>query len=341
MKTENKPNNIDLLIASYLSDQLCPEDLSELQQWIDASLENKQYFSNQQTLWLAAVNTSTLDCFDKNKAYSRFLIRTEDARREKRRTKSRLSLRLFWSGAAAVMLLIATSYISYWQGEEGVKTRFSDITVESPIGSKTKIYLPDGTLVWLNAGSKITYSQGFGVSERTVCLTGEGYFEVTKNEKVAFAVKTDELTVNVLGTKFNFRNYNNDNEATVSLVEGNVLASNNLLESNKVKLFPNQKVHLNKRTGKMWVSKVNAYAAVEWTNDYLFFDEERLPNIIKELERNYDVKITLADKSLETFRFYGGFKKSDCNIEDILGMLASTHKIKYKVDGKNIELSAK
>lgn len=104
--------------------------------------------------------------------------------------------------------------------------------MEAPLGSRTKLTLPDGTLVWLNAGSRITYSQGFGVGNRKIELIGEGYFEVKRNEEVPFLVKTNSLLVKVLGTKFNFRDYPDDAEAIVSLSEGKV-ALNNLLKKEK------------------------------------------------------------------------------------------------------------
>lgn len=81
---------------------------------------------------------------------------------------------------AAVVLLLLLPLATYWQGKEAVKHNFADMVVEAPLGARTKLYLPDGTLVWLNAGSKIVYSQGFGVDDRNLSLEGEGYFEVTK-----------------------------------------------------------------------------------------------------------------------------------------------------------------
>lgn len=85
---------------------------------------------------------------------------------------------------AAAILIILLPLAGYWGGMETVKSGFSDIVVEAPMGARTKLYLPDGTLVWLNAGSKITYSQGFSVDNRDLTLEGEGYFEVKRNEEV-------------------------------------------------------------------------------------------------------------------------------------------------------------
>ncbi|MDR0845180.1 MAG: DUF4974 domain-containing protein [Tannerella sp.] len=328
MEEENQ--NMDEMIATCLSEGLDAKLSDELRQWINASPVNRKHFKDMQEIWFASIVGRT-NRFDKDKAYKRFLQRTN-----LRKAKT-ISMRPFLYAAAGVLLLLIISYASYWQGGEQLKSRFADVIIEAPLGSKTKTSLPDGTLVWLNAGSKITYSQGFGVSERNIRLSGEGYFEVTKNEKAPFCVHTDELQVNVLGTIFNFRNYPEGEEATVSLVEGLVLAKNQL-KNEKAQLSPGEKVFLDKKTGEMRVVSVNVQNTVAWTDDYLFFDEELLPDIVRELERSYNVKISLADPSLETFRFYGNFVVKDQTIEEILDMLASTNKLRYRIKGKEITL---
>ena len=215
------------------------------------------------------------------------------------------------------------------------------MVVEAPLGSKTRLYLPDGTLVWLNAGSTITYSQGFGVEERKLKLSGEGYFEVTRNKQLPFEITTKELQLKVLGTKFNFRNYPEDEEVSVSLLEGKVCLRNYLKNDALCYLEPDQKAILNKKNGKLMVSASEARYTAEWTNGFLFFDEELLPDIIKELERSYNVKIHLEDNSLETFRFYGNFVRKEQTIQEILEMLASTGKLEYRINERDIYLSAK
>ena len=139
---------------------------------------------------------------------------------------------MLWRYAAIIAVILAVGCFSYWQGGVNVKDTFADISVEAPLGSRTKLYLPDGTLVWLNAGSRMTYSQGFGVDNRMIELEGEGYFEVRRNEKLPFFVKTKDLQLQVLGTKFNFRDYPEDHEVVVSLLEGKV-ELNNLLKKEK------------------------------------------------------------------------------------------------------------
>ena len=334
MEEENK--HIDELIANYLTEGLDKNALDELKTWIAASAENQQYFIRQREIWFSAVSREAASVYDKDKAFENFRNRVESQKEIQSTSRRGFSLSALWRYAAVVAIIIAVGCISYWQGEVNVKDTFADISVEAPLGSKTKLYLPDGTLVWLNAGSRMTYSQGFGVDNRKVELEGEGYFEVKRNEKIPFFVKTKDLQLQVLGTKFNFRDYPEDHEVVVSLLEGKVGLNNLLREEKEAVLSPDERAVLNKANGLLTVESVTASNASQWTDGYLFFDEELLPDIAKELERSYNVKIHIANDSLKTFRFYGNFVRREQNIQEVLEALASTEKMQYKIEERNI-----
>lgn len=336
MEEENK--HIDELIANYLTEGLDKNALDELKTWIAASAENQQYFICQREIWFSAVSREAASVYDKNKAFENFRNRVESQKEIQSTSRRGFSLLALWRYAAVVAIIIAVGCISYWQGEVNVKDTFADISVEAPLGSKTKLYLPDGTLVWLNAGSRMTYSQGFGVDNRKVELEGEGYFEVKRNEKIPFFVKTKDLQLQVLGTKFNFRDYPEDHEVVVSLLEGKVGLNNLLREEKEAVLSPDERAVLNKANGLLTVESVTASNASQWTDGYLFFDEELLPDIAKELERSYNVKIHIANDSLKTFRFYGNFVRREQNIQEVLEALASTEKMQYKIEERNITI---
>lgn len=340
MKSTNTRIEIDELIATYLSQGLKSEKLSELENWLKASPENQKHFQQMREIWFSTISANEEERYNKEEAYSRFLNRTCQIPQEEKTVK-KLSLHKFFYGAAAVALLCLISFASYRTGTEQVKKQFAEMVVEAPLGSKTRLYLPDGTLVWLNAGSTITYSQGFGVEERKLKLSGEGYFEVTRNKQLPFEITTKELQLRVLGTKFNFRNYPEDEEVSVSLLEGKVSLRNYLKNDALCYLEPDQKAILNKKNGKLMVSASEARYTAEWTNGFLFFDEELLPDIIKELERSYNVKIYIEDESLKTFRFYGNFVRKEQTIQEILEMLASTGKLEYRIEGKTVRLSSR
>ena len=335
MEEENK--HIDELIANYLTEGLDKNALDELKTWIAASAENQQYFIRQREIWFSAVSREAASVYDKDKAFENFRNRVESQKEIQSTSRRGFSLSALWRYAAVVAIIIAVGCISYWQGEVNVKDTFADISVEAPLGSKTKLYLPDGTLVWLNAGSRMTYSQGFGVDNRKVELEGEGYFEVKRNEKIPFFVKTKDLQ-QVLGTKFNFRDYPEDHEVVVSLLEGKVGLNNLLREEKEAVLSPDERAVLNKANGLLTVESVTASNASQWTDGYLFFDEELLPDIAKELERSYNVKIHIANDSLKTFRFYGNFVRREQNIQEVLEALASTEKMQYKIEERNITI---
>ena len=336
MEEENK--HIDELIANYLTEGLDKNALDELKTWIAASAENQQYFIRQREIWFSAVSREAASVYDKDKAFENFRNRVESQKEIQSTSRRGFSLSALWRYAAVVAIIIAVGCISYWQGEVNVKDTFADISVEAPLGSKTKLYLPDGTLVWLNAGSRMTYSQGFGVDNRKVELEGEGYFEVKRNEKIPFFVKTKDLQLQVLGTKFNFRDYPEDHEVVVSLLEGKVGLNNLLREEKEAVLSPDERAVLNKANGLLTVESVTASNASQWTDGYLFFDEELLPDIAKELERSYNVKIHIANDSLKTFRFYGNFVRREQNVQEVLEALASTEKMQYKIEERNITI---
>ena len=289
----------------------------------------------EQEIWFSAVDEQQLSRFDKDAAFARFQERVASAHTFKQPKHN-----LRWlSYAAAVALMVAVSYFSFKRGQSNLEASFGDIVVEAPQGSRTQMTLPDGTKVWLNAGSKISYTQGFCIVNRLVMLVGEGYFEVAHNEQLPFRVSSKDLQVSVLGTKFNFRDYPTDAEAIVSLAEGKV-ALDNLVHSDKetIYLTPNQRAVMSKQTGKITIEDYNVSNAIQWTNGNLIFDGEPLIDIIKDLERSYNVKITIAEKNLMTLRFYGDFVRQEQSLNEVLDALSATGKIHYKSEGRNITL---
>lgn len=331
-RKEIHKEKIDNLISMYLIGDIDTQSLKTLAAWCKESSEHSLYVRNKMELWFSSGVAGNITTFDKEKAFERFKNRIEKVTIEERKQRLKESSKLkFFYRVAATILIILLPLAGYWSGMETVKSGFSDIVVEAPMGARTRLYLPDGTLVWLNSGSKITYSQGFGVDNRNLVLEGEGYFEVEKNDKVPFEINTKELNLTVLGTKFNFRNYAGDEEAIVNLLEGRVKLRNELIPSPDVYMTPNDKVVLFKETGRLIKSRTNVSNSNLWTKDELYFDEQLLKDIAKQLSRSFNVRIEVAD-SLKHQRFYGSFRIVGNSIEKILKTISSTNRIKYKYD---------
>lgn len=293
--------------------------------------DNKDY---TEELWFSSVSEEELAKYDKEAAFAAFQKRVKEAG-----SQPKAKHRLGWlKYAAAVAAIVSVGYFSFRGGQTNVESSFGDIVITTPQGSRTQLALPDGSKVWLNAGSAISYSQGFGHTTRLIRLIGEGYFEVAHDERLSFSVESDNMRVKVLGTKFNFRDYPTDAEATVSLAEGSVAMNSQKLPADDRLLKPGQMATVDKRTGLIHVENYEVANATQWTNGKLIFDGQPLPEIVKTLERSYNVKITIQDKNLLVLRFYGDFLRQEQTLSEVLDALARTGKIRYEQKGKNVTL---
>ena len=297
-------------------------------------IDNKDY--NEKEIWFSSVSKESLAKYDKDAAYAAFKKRVAEAGTQQKAK----SFRLGWIkyAAAVLLMLVTVGYLSYKGGQNEIQSSFGDIVIATPQGSRTQLSLPDGSKVWLNAGSSISYSQGFGYIDRLVNLVGEGYFEVAHNEKLPLSVVSENVCVKVLGTKFNFRDYPTDAEAIVSLTEGSVAMCSKKNPDEGQLLKPGQRATVDKESGKIHVESYEVANSMKWTNGRLLFDGEPLPDIVKTLERSYNVKITIADCNLRKLRFYGDFIRQEQTLVEVLDALESTGKLRYERNGKNVIL---
>ena len=285
---------------------------------------------SDEELWLSSAVADDTHSYDVDKAFARFKRHIDGDRKEAEHYWLS-GWRIAVAAVAAIVVLGGISLTAYWKGGQNVQKGFSDIVVEVPLGSKTKLQLPDGSQVLLNAGSRVVYSQGFGVNDRNLEFIGEGYFEVQANKEVPFTVITKDVNVTVLGTKFNFRNYEEDKEAVVDLLEGKVSLWAHLDEGEVKYLLPSEKMVLDKSTGKMNILRSdNVKESVDWTKNVLFFNEDLLSDIVSVLQRAYNVRIVVENDRLNWLRFYGVFNLQTQNVDDVLRILSETKHFKYE-----------
>lgn len=337
------------LLARYVAGEIDSISLARLAQWAELAESNKNYIKRELELHVALQVCHDSTPFDAEKAYARFLTRKQLVAAEAaeplvaarvaaqgatepagRKGRSVSLVRRIMQVAALVALLVAP-FAAYWQGSKLRMERYAEMSIEAPMGAKSKIYLPDGTLVWLNAGSKLLYAQSFGIEDRQIKLEGEGYFEVAHNSKLPFKINSEALNLEVVGTQFNFKAYLEDERVVVSLMEGAVALENRMREMPQITLKPNEQLTLHKTTGKLYKTTLKGATARAWTNGELFFDEVPLREIAKELERGYNLRVVVAD-SLKDRKFYGVFVRENNQLEEVLKMIASTGRIKYKYE---------
>ena len=320
-----KIKNIDTLIEKFLSDTISREELASLSEWASESRENRAALSSRMKEW-AKGN----DAFDAEKAFCRFKAHVAVEK------KPALNHRRVWLWTAAALAVFGlVSYQAYQVRTYRNLLANEEVTVKAPAGSKSYAELPDGSKVWLNAGSSLTYSYDVSKKERTVGLSGEGFFEVYHDEKTPFTVSSSSLNVRVLGTKFNFRDYPEDLLAEVTLTQGKIALSNQAGE--ELIMSPDESVTFDKETGTMTRGR-SGYHVNEWVSGNLVFDEAPLLEIVRRLERAYSVKINISSPELFGLRFYGAFNSSRQDISEVLQSLSATGKFRYSKEHNVITL---
>ena len=203
-------------------------------------------------------------------------------------------------------------------------------TVETPKGGQFHIVLPDGTKAWLNAASSLRFPTYFAGNSRKVELTGEGYFEVSKNKKSPFFVKTDNQEIEVLGTHFNVNAYKDEGATKTTLLEGSVRVKSG--EASYV-LSPGQQSLLK---GNVFnVSNVDTEISTAWKNGQFMFNDETIDAIMRQISRWYDVDVEFAQKPSGTKVFWGTISRFE-NVSQVLEILEMTKSVKFKIEGRRI-----
>ncbi|MDD7884673.1 FecR family protein [Flavivirga sp. 57AJ16] len=218
------------------------------------------------------------------------------------------------------------------------ETKYNYLTI--PRGGQYFVKLSDGTQVWLNSESKIKYPVNFveGKTRMVELIYGEAYFDVspsTNHHGALFKVKSRMQEVEVMGTKFNIKSYQDENIVYTTLVEGKVAVDNG---SEKAYLKANQQSQISLSNKDIIVKNIDVYNATSWVNGIFSFESKPLKEIMKVLSRWYDTDVVFVDKKIEDIKFIGILSKNQ-NIEDILITIKELGFINaYKIDGKKIIL---
>jgi ferric-dicitrate binding protein FerR (iron transport regulator) len=228
-------------------------------------------------------------------------------------------------------------------------------------GSKTSLILPDGTKVWLNAGSKLIYNSAFGKIDREVSLSGEGYFDVVRNKEKPFIIHASKINIRVLGTEFDVRSYPSDKTTEASLIRGSIEVTFNDQPSKTVILKPNEKIvvnnfkfenHLAQTTDNpqdkrsvtgipkdvavkalTYENKTGEIIETSWVENKLVFQNESFEEIARKLERWYGVSIRFQNERLKDNHLTGSFTNE--TVRQALDALKFTATFNYSIDGDN------
>lgn len=323
----------DHQIASFLSGNGTPTEIEELQLWQNLSGENKKIYEDSVKAWVNCPNPITQTQIEQDKVLVQGRIIAQSTLQLKR---DRVILR--YLRVAAILIGPVMLAVGLYIGSSNVtKKELVWNTVTAPRKHIAMCTMADGTEVWLNAGSSLSYPANEQVDKREVKLIGEGYFKVTKNAGKPFYVITQLATVKVLGTIFNMKAYPGDDRIVTTLEEGSVELFTQKSNKAALQLKPGEQAIYDTQKEKFEIANVDAMQFSAWKGDKFLFKDADLKAIITELERLYDIKIHVKNSQLEKLRFRGMFSY-DQDLLDAFETLRRSVKLSYTIKGREVWL---
>jgi ferric-dicitrate binding protein FerR (iron transport regulator) len=314
-------------IKSYFRGELNSNERIELLEKMKSDKVLRTEFTTyQNTLALFSFSDSETDAADTERGY-RSLLRTVQ-----RKHIRRIVLKTAGYAAAIVLLIVSVHLYDVYTAPSPTPEVITETSLFVPAGQRVSVTLQDGTVVWLNAQTRLTCPTVFSKKERRVSVEGEAYFEVAKDPDRPFIVSSKGVDMKVLGTTFNVYSYPSEDHSLISLMEGSLQVYFPASEGGAVTLKPNEQVAI--REHQMRVEKIMHPDYFLWRNGIYSFQKELLIDVLKKLELYYDVKIEVKVPSIYQWEYTGKFRQRD-GIDEIIRVIRKIHKFKVEKDEEN------
>jgi len=299
-------NSLDeKIIEKYLSGECSEAEMAQIVEWMKASEDNRKEWLK---LRMVPVKSNLIH-FSGAEHLTRSYQELRKVRNDRERLEREITRRVIWKVmryAASILLLIGLSFVSYRYVTPREHPKMAVVAVSGNEAVR-KIVLDDSTCVYLSAGSRIEYPERFAKNERKVSVEGKVYFEVATDLKCPFYVKTDSYTVKVLGTSFEVNAYKFAQISDVTLVEGKVEIFDRDMAS-MCTLQPGQLFEIDKLSNQFTLQQVNADMYASWHEGKLEFDGLTFAEIVKILERHYNVRFFMDEGIAKDIRLVGSLK---------------------------------
>lgn len=356
--------NFWILFSKKIAGEASADELTELQRLVQQHPGWQHALQNLEEIWKT---NPPVDAAEEEDAYLLHLQRMKEKNIAFGKDEAGYApvihvshfrkLRLRWlyaaGGIAASLVLF---FALFWKEAPGERTttaarELNEISTQP--GSRSRVQLPDNSIVWLNAGSKLTYNKDFGKTDRVVELSGEAFFDVVKDAEKPFLIHTSSIDIRVLGTAFNVKAYPEDGTSETSLIRGRIEVSIKSRPNDKIILSPNEKLVVeNKPTAardsvsrdaheplviinKLRYDPVDSTVAeTQWVENRLVFNDESFAELAVKMERWYGVEIEIRDLQLREKRFTGNFENE--NIEQAMEALTYSTPFLFERKGNKI-----
>lgn len=330
--TENKNNIYSQLLRKFLEGKASDEDKNSINQWLSTSNPDHDLYKESNDFWDEIPLDKNIDGYNGSHILDRIhhLIRIEESI-ELNYSRTKTGFITWLTRIAAILfipLLVASLFLYYHFNSAEIKE--SSAEIYAPFGTRTNFILPDGTTGKLNGGSSLKFPVQFRGKSRVVELKGEAYFDVITDQKKPFVVSTENIDIKVSGTSFNVLSYPDEFLAEVILKEGEVEVfskKNDEIRSIGI-LKPDESYIYDFQSDSGNILPINSSQRLSWLEGKLTFKYEPFSEVIRKINRWYNVNIMIKDELLDTYLYYGTFQ--DETIDEVLKLLQLTAPIKYR-----------
>lgn len=313
------------LYTQFLNGNTDPEKFKDFKQSLN-QLSDEELSQKMENYWEQQDNFPMMDMQHKQAIRKKL---HEQITSRKKKTFIR-----WYQVAAAIAIIVLLSVTGWNIAVMQNRETTAPFLAEVPSGNKVQLTLPDKSSVKLNSESSLSYTYENG--KRVVKLTGEGYFHVSKDKEHPFVVQVGDLNIEVVGTSFNVRSYNDNDWIETSLLEGSVRLYDSKYPNETLLLKPNQKA-LYTPNGKISLYNTDNIKETAWIHDHLVFESEKLSAVFHKIERWYGVKIELLCPEIANDRISGSFKNEQ--LPYVMEALKIQYGFDYEITGNNITIN--
>nr|WP_319509210.1 FecR family protein [uncultured Draconibacterium sp.] len=329
---DKNTENINQSILYFIQGNANEKEHAEVLNWINENPENRKELFKQKDLWNAAEIDSDRLIELENSEWRKLQHRIDKAKVKRGFFKELVKI------AAIIVVALGVGWMSHYLYTETASARKVEMrTVEAIKGQIKEVFLADGTHVWLNAGSQLSFPSDFTEKNREISLHGEAYFEVTSSEKNPFLVKTGNHTVKVTGTKFNICEYPEDKMIETTLVEGKVkIISGNFFKD----LYPGEQATFYTETAEVLIGEKDFDIYTAWREGRYEFRNESVDKVFQIMERWWDVDIDYNKEAFK-YEYISGVLRKHKPIKQHFEVINELVPIDYHIDNDDITVTLK
>jgi ferric-dicitrate binding protein FerR (iron transport regulator) len=329
-------NHIDILISKVITGNAGIEEQKELNELISTSEENRLLFEKSRNAWQNSLYQIPETLLNEDK----YKLKTEYCKHLSGKVRTSRRRLMAYKIAALFVLPLGLATFLYLLGKTDLAEerpgQYCEIT--APKGHISKCILPDSTEIWVNTGSSIIYDAStFNKNSREIKLTGEAYFEVKADEDNPFTVSSQYADIIVTGTSFNINTQSNDGSIDVVLAEGKIQLKCKAGSRPVMEMRPTQRVIYDYKNDIIDMQYVDVELFTSWRNCEIIFRDATLNDIIRELERIYDIRFHVVPEDLGELRFRGMFSYNN-NLIEAVEKIKKTSGIDYYIENKEVWL---